>query len=317
MQELTSFVNKKILILTPARLGDTLFCTPSIHLLKKHCPTAQIDALALSHLSAEVLTHNPAIQKIYIAQSEDQTYALAKNYDFAVGLHANNETQAHLRATKKPFIAMPKPTPDSHQAKQTTDFIKNLLNCSFENELGYFLYPQKEHFDKIESLLNKKAEQILIGCHLGCHSLTKKNWKWWKLPVHQKVWPLQNFIQLAELITLKFPQVSFVLTGADAEMRLAKKFLAAIPRTINLIGKTSVLDLAALMRSLKLFLTCDTGALHVACATGTNLIALFGPTILEQTGPYPKQNNHIVIKASKITDIQIETVYNALLEKLK
>lgn len=317
MQELTSFVNKKILLLTPARLGDTLFCTPSIHLIKQHCPTAQIDALALSTLSAEVLAHNPALDHVHIAVSEHKTRLLAKNYDLLIGLHANKEIQAHLKAAKKPFIAMPKPNSASHQAKQTRHFIGTLLNQSLESEQKYFLYPQKNHFDKIAQLLQTSSKKILIGCHLGCHSLTKKSWQWWKLPQHQKVWPLPNFIHLAKLITLKFPQVAFVLTGANAEMRLAKKFIAAIPTTINLIGKTNVLDLAALMSSLKLFLTCDTGALHVACAMETNLIALFGPTILEQTGPYPKQDQYTIIKEPRITNIAVETVYTALLNKLQ
>lgn len=316
MLETNSFPRKKILILTPARLGDTLFCTPSIALIKKTLPSVTIDALALSALSAEVLSNNPVINNIYLLPNHTTTKKLAQNYDLAIGLHPNADIQRYLTWLKLENKLVPTPHFDQHQSVQTIDYIKKIFKIdSPDTVTNYYLYPQTEHLQKIQQILyqNKISldKEILIGLHLGCHSTTKATWKWWQLPTHRKIWPIENFIKLAEKLLAEFPNIRFIITGTHAEKKLAAKFIRAIPNTINLINQTSVLELAALMKSLKIYLTCDTGALHVACAMNTSLIALFGPTALQQTGPYPLQTHYRILQAPTMRDITVEKVYAA------
>jgi len=60
------------------------------------------------------------------------------------------------------------------------------------------------------------------------------------------------------------PRIRFVLTGSTNERFLARQFTDAAPgEVINLVGRTSLLELAALMSSLSAFVTQDNGALHV------------------------------------------------------
>lgn len=314
MQESLSFVNKKILLLTPARLGDTLFCTPGVKLLKQYFPASQFDLLAMSDLSAEIFHHNPAVQNIYLAENEQATSVLAQKYDLAMGLHCNKQIQSHLAAMTIPTLQVQKPEPNFHQSWQATQFVKALLPTYQEpDSLGYCLYPQPVHLQTIARMLNDE-QNPMIAVHLGCHSLTKKSWQWWRAPQHEKVWALHNFIQLAKNLKKDFPTIRFVLTGSAEEQKLAKKFVKAVPGTINLIGKTSVLELAALLQKVKLVLTCDTGVLHVAAAMQTNLIALFGPTNPIQTGPYPLQKNYKIVREKTMNDIKIASVYAAIVE---
>ena len=61
--------------------------------------------------------------------------------------------------------------------------------------------------------------------------------------------------------------------------------LAAEVPILNLAGRTSLAELAALLRNARLAVTTDTGPMHLACALGTPVVALFGPTAPWRTGP--------------------------------
>jgi ADP-heptose:LPS heptosyltransferase len=55
---------------------------------------------------------------------------------------------------------------------------------------------------------------------------------------------------------------------------------------INLAGRTTLAELAALLRQARLAITTDTGPMHLACVLGTPVAALFGPTAPWRTGPF-------------------------------
>jgi ADP-heptose:LPS heptosyltransferase len=55
---------------------------------------------------------------------------------------------------------------------------------------------------------------------------------------------------------------------------------------IDLVGKTSIKELIALLRRVSLLITNDSGPMHLAAALGTPIVALFGPTDPRRTGPY-------------------------------
>jgi ADP-heptose:LPS heptosyltransferase len=79
-----------------------------------------------------------------------------------------------------------------------------------------------------------------------------------------------------------------VLTGSGADRELLEHIARLAGVTVlNLAGKLSLLELAALIRRLDLYITVDSGPAHMAAALGTPLITLWGPAILEQTAPLP------------------------------
>ena len=122
-------------------------------------------------------------------------------------------------------------------------------------------------------------KEHLIGVNLGTTWRTKR-------------WSLENF---AEVITQvqKRLDARILLTGSTAEIPLGEA-LTQITKveTINLIGKTTLMQLGALIESCDLYLTCDSGPMHIAAAVGTPTIALFGPTSPTRHGPYGE--NHEV-----------------------
>ena len=124
-------------------------------------------------------------------------------------------------------------------------------------------------------------KEHLIGVNLGTTWRTKR-------------WSLENFAKVITQVQKRF-DARILLTGSTAEIPLGEA-LAQLTEveTINLIGQTTLMQLGALIESCDLYLTCDSGPMHIAAAVGTPTVALFGPTNPIRHGPYGE--NHEVIE---------------------
>lgn len=100
-----------------------------------------------------------------------------------------------------------------------------------------------------------------------------------------KRWDIANFVEVIQQIAHLAPDVRTVLTGSSNELALAEALPTSLP-IINLIGKTSILQLGALLERCEVCLTCDSGPMHIAAAVGTPTVALFGPTSPVRHKPY-------------------------------
>ena len=110
-----------------------------------------------------------------------------------------------------------------------------------------------------------------------------------------KQWGTTNFAAVIQQITHLAPDVRIVLTGSSNELALVEALPTSLP-IINLVGKTSILQLGALLERCEVCLTCDSGPMHIAAAVGTPTVALFGPTDPVRHRPY--SNGHEVVEKS-------------------
>lgn len=100
-----------------------------------------------------------------------------------------------------------------------------------------------------------------------------------------KTWPLEHFKKLIHRLVDSGVAQVFILGGPD-EIELAGQLNAMSGgRAVNLAGKDTLETLPALLSRLDVFISGDTGPLHVAALAKTATIALFGPTDYRQTGP--------------------------------
>src|SRR6185312_5849719 len=137
--------------------------------------------------------------------------------------------------------------------------------------------------------------------------------KFWRRKIaSHRTWPFENYRALYESLRQRHPSIRFVLTGTVGEQRLVKKYFKGAGGIVDLTGKTSLHELAALMEYCHLFLTGDTAPLHIASTTRVPLVALFGSTCPEVTGPYPMRDNIVCIQGETIKDISIEQVQSAI-----
>ena len=102
-------------------------------------------------------------------------------------------------------------------------------------------------------------------------------------------WPLDHYVRLAS--SLIGEGMSVVLTGAPSD-EWARKPFEGLP-VIDLVGKTSLTDLAALYGACRLLITHDSGPLHLAILAGTPTLSLFGPTRPEEKVPSNPKNRVI------------------------
>ncbi len=131
----------------------------------------------------------------------------------------------------------------------------------------------------VQQLLHDTHKR-LIGINLGTTWETKR-------------WRVENFAAVIRQIAQMHPDVKIVLTGSAAERKIAA-VLHCPGTTLNLVGRTPLLQLGALIERFAVYLTCDSGPMHIAAAVGTPTVSLFGPTAPARHGPYG--SGHIVLE---------------------
>ncbi|MFI5271614.1 MAG: lipopolysaccharide heptosyltransferase II [Ktedonobacterales bacterium] len=100
-----------------------------------------------------------------------------------------------------------------------------------------------------------------------------------------KRWPPERIAALADRLAYELDAL-VVLTGAPSEQPLAREVLRhTTARVVNLVGRTTIPELVALLAAADVLVTGDSGPLHIACAVRTPLVALHGPTDPALSGP--------------------------------
>jgi heptosyltransferase II len=103
---------------------------------------------------------------------------------------------------------------------------------------------------------------------------------------HAKRWPPERFAALAERLRARGAAVVLVGAGADREAgRAIESTLPAGARVVNLIGRTDLRLFAGLLAACRVFVSNDSGAMHLAAAAGVPVAAIFGPTDDRVTAP--------------------------------
>lgn len=129
-----------------------------------------------------------------------------------------------------------------------------------------------------------------------------------------KEWPLHNYRQLLDKL-LNIKDIKVVIIGGKEELKKSRCYDGpAGKNVVDLTGKTSLIELAALLKRSKLLISGDSGPIHLACAVGTQVLAIFRSDIQGKTaqrwGPWGK--GHIVIEKSNLCDITVDDVFDKI-----
>ena len=110
-----------------------------------------------------------------------------------------------------------------------------------------------------------------------------------------KEWPPSHYAELAQLIAADGRYI--VLAGGpdDAAKGAVVKELSKSEAVLDLTGQTSLRELAALIKGCCVYISADTGPLHFAAALKKPLVAMYGPTKADRTGPYGSKNSTVLI----------------------
>lgn len=100
-----------------------------------------------------------------------------------------------------------------------------------------------------------------------------------------KCWPAEKFREVTKELIKR--DITVLYFGEPSFAPIVKKLCHGFPEgVVDLCGKTSLRELAAMISLCDTFLTNDSGPMHMACAVKTPVVALFGPTNQDATGPY-------------------------------
>jgi heptosyltransferase-3 len=123
-----------------------------------------------------------------------------------------------------------------------------------------------------------------------------------------KVWPAERFVALAHAL-LTGPMAGarvVVLAGPGAEERaLASPVLAALPEAIDLAGRLTLPEAAAVLARAALFIGNDSGLMHLAAAAGAPTLGLFGPTPAGEYAPAGPRAAVAVAPGPRMEDLSV------------
>jgi len=126
-----------------------------------------------------------------------------------------------------------------------------------------------------------------------------------------KQWPIERFVELVQRIKRELG-LKVVVVG------LSQRVFDEDNDIINMINKTSLVELAALLKRCSLLVSCDSGPMHLAAAVGTPVVALFRNDLPGKTakrwGPWGK--GHVVIERANLNDITVNEVFDKIRIKL-
>ncbi|MEK7556805.1 MAG: glycosyltransferase family 9 protein, partial [Patescibacteria group bacterium] len=135
--------------------------------------------------------------------------------------------------------------------------------------------------DDLISKLDIPTSKHLAGFHAG----SAPNFLW-------KRWPRKYWVELGQLLIEKNYHV--LIFGGPDEIKLKRKLHARLNKDSTVV-ESDLITTAAVMQKCELFVSNDSGLMHIAAATGVKTFGLFGPTDERQTGPRGEQS--FVIRA--------------------
>ncbi|MDK2070550.1 glycosyltransferase family 9 protein [Aliarcobacter butzleri] len=275
---------KEIFIEIPSWLGDAIMATPAIENLIKTYPDAQITLLG-SFVSAQAFQGYPNIKRVIVDDTKKSgnryknLIYLAKSIgrvDLAISFRRSisSKFMMFFIKAKKKFNYRRLTKKEIHLCIRYNDFVNKVLNL--KNEVGDLkLYFKPFNYGK-----------PTLGINPGATYGSAKRW-----------YP-EEFAKIAIEMSKKYDIVIF---GGPAETNIAKDIenelvSKGITNYQNLAGKTTIPELIEKIAGLDLFVTNDSGPMHIAAAYKVKTIAIFGPTKFTETNQWNNPNGKIVTK---------------------
>lgn len=171
-----------------------------------------------------------------------------------------------------------------HDAERNLSLLHGIVKENFKAEKLNMRYAPsaEENVARLMKDFNLEGK-TLVGIHPGSAWATK-------------CWPFENFVELISRIETELHLQTVVVGGGKTDADLGEKLCQLSQgHCANLCGKTSLADLMALMGHFKLFITNDSGPMHIATAFGVPTLAIFGPTTKE-LGFFPYGQGHRVLE---------------------
>jgi len=289
----------RIAVHLPNWIGDTVLATPFLHALPLVFPGSEVVLFGQPHV-ADILLHFPGIARIEKLASAGKV-AVTRNLaarlrrgSFDMGFLLTNSLRTALAfrlggvrkrtgyALDMRGILLTHPLAASGPVMEQSmvEYYMNLLSpfTAMENLPRIMkLYPSPEECREAERLLREAGwdgSSRIVG-------INPFAWQW-----VTKRWFPERFAQVADRLSRQY-NVQCVFNSVEKDRPLFEEIRSLCPLPLlDLVGRAPLNLVPALLARYSLFITNDSGLMHVAAAMDIPIVAVFGPTDYRRTAPY-------------------------------
>jgi len=298
---------RRIVVRGPNWLGDAVMCEPALSQVRTLFPQAEITLLVKPGI-ADLLAQHPEVNRTLVYDDRGRHAGLVgkwtlagvlRRHRFDLAILFQNAFEAalisFLAGIPRRFgyatdgrtllltdpVTVPPRTAQRHQVEYYWDLLKPLGGHGPAPAPRLFVTP-----DESVLIAGRLADagigpsDLVIGVNPG------------STYGHAKRWLPDRYAEVVNRVvkdaqSRSGARVGVVILGAKGEEPLGKTIAEQIKaRTVVCSGQTTVRELMALVKRCQLFLTNDTGPMHVAAAFQVPLVAVFGPTDWQTTSPF-------------------------------
>lgn len=274
---------KRLIIRMPNWLGDCVMSAPVISAIKKSRPDVSV-SLLLKNGMAGLGAIIPGVDDVIGIDGDSAINAVRQaRYDAALILPNSFRSAWEIWRSGVPvragYVSDFRTVLLTHRVKRPKPHSMHMTD--YYLRLGQALFPEitiggagialpSSAAQNSYGLL-PKTDRPIVGLGFGASY------------GHAKMWAKDRY---AQLIGRLAETAEVVLLGAESDREMEREIMAiAGAKAVSLVGKTDLTALAAVMSRLSLYITNDTGPMHIAAGLGVPTIAIFGPTSPEETRP--------------------------------
>jgi len=310
--------SEKILVLALPGIGDALLATPMIELLRRAKPDAEIHAFLMFSSTREMYEQDPFIDQVhyydFLKASKSGALKFVSDlrklrFDVSINVYPQNRREYNLiafliGAKKRIAIRYRRRDPQNLSWLNTNTLLEDdTLHCVEENvrlltllgiveelkesslpPLRFNVAPKHDAYkEQWWRDNNISSSRPLIGMHAGT-ALFKNHIR--------RRWEPEKFAELAMRLSKELG-AQVLLFGGPEDAEANAVIRAKAKEFITPVEAKSILDSAAIMRSLNLFVSNDSSLMHIAGALGLPTVAIFGPT--NETYVHPWKTRYKIV----------------------
>ncbi|MFA5260531.1 MAG: lipopolysaccharide heptosyltransferase II [Candidatus Omnitrophota bacterium] len=298
-----------ILVIKISAVGDVILVTAALKAVREKFPQARIVCL-VGEEARVILQRCPYVDELIVIDAQSRHRRLWRVLKYGRRLARNkfdkvidfqNNRLSHVLAfcsfarerygynNRKWGSLLNRPVllPNHHLPPVLHQFqVLKLLDIPAPpDDLRLELWPAEKDYKRIQELFESEwlgAQHNVVGIHLAA------SLRW-----ATKNWPLEYAARLCDLLSAR--NIRVVITGVDKDFAAGLELLRLTKsKPANFIGKTDIMEMAALISRCRVFLTPDSAPMHIAAAMGTPFIAFFGPTAAFRH--LPPSERHVVFQ---------------------
>ena len=268
---------KRILFISLSNVGDIVLTTPVMRVLAENFPKARMDVMVGPN-GVELFTSHPAVFKVisydkHVPMSDKRRLVRKLrqvNYDIIVDMR--NSLFPFLVGAK--YRTNPVKLPPKTIRHKKHQHLWKLASIGLTvPDAAFYLHISEEDNNYIGRIMRDlDSTRSIVAVSPGARSDIKK-------------WPKENYIKLISTLMEKL-NAQIIMVGDNVDRALIKDIIIFLEGDImDLSGRTTLPQLAALLKQCDMLVTNDSAPLHIAGAVGTNVLAIFGPTDHTLYGP--------------------------------